>query len=418
MFDLWQALVTMAMDALPFAESQAMREWLAAWGWLALVFVAPPLLPLLLTLFNIAFWPRGTLNAPSSGARLFVLIPARNEEARIEACVRAAFAAGTPSATPHAVIVCDDHSTDRTAAVLDGLSAEFPALRVIRGAPLPKGWVGKPHACHQLAQAARALGAGPTDRLVFIDADTVLKPGAFARLESIFAARGAGLVTAVPQQITVTFFERLVLPLLHLTYTSWFPLPLVWLSSDTRFLAANGQVLAVTVAAYDKAGGYGAKSVRRALVDDMALCRTVKETGTRVVFADGFDIATCRMYTSASQVWDGFSKNIFEGLGRKVPALVMVNLLYSLSFIAPWVAAAVLYVAGHPALPVALVGVGINVAHRLVLFSRYRQPSEGILLHPLAVLALLAISINSYLWSARGSVVWSGRAYAPRDLAP
>ncbi len=372
-----------------------------------IVLCALPLFVVAMTAFNLATWPRGARSSKGQRPRrrLSVLIPARDEAAHIERCVRAALASTYPV---EEVLVYDDHSTDDTPAILARLAGTFGRVRVVDAHGLPPGWVGKPHACHRLA--AEASG----DVLVFVDADTFLHDDGVARIASLLDDKQADVVTAVPRQKAHGFVERLVLPLLHLTYTSWFPLMLVWKSRDPRFLAANGQLLAITRDAYDAIGGF--ESVRADVVDDMALCRRAKEAGRRVAFADGFDMATCRMYESAAQVWQGFSKNLYEGIGAHPAALLGVCAVYSLAFVVPYVALGVALISGATwLLAPALVGVGANVLARAALAWRFRQPAEGVLLHPVGVLALLAIALNSFRWHTRDTIAWSGRTYARKS---
>ncbi|MFO0631039.1 MAG: glycosyltransferase family 2 protein [Polyangiales bacterium] len=266
---------------------------------LAYALAALPGVTLALTLVNLATWTRGR-PGDVGDLRVSALVPARNEEEAIEGCVRALLAEPF-----HEVIVCDDGSTDGTAARLEALAREDARVRVIHGRPLPKGWIGKAHACHQLAEAATG------DVLCFVDADVRVSPGALGRIRGLLA--DADLLTAVPRQETGSLFEHMVLPLLHVVYVSWLPLALIPRVRDPRVLAANGQLVAMSRAAYDRFGGYAA--VRDALVDDMALCRRAKESGPRVLFADGDALASCRMYRDARGVWEGFSKNLYEGVG-------------------------------------------------------------------------------------------------------
>lgn len=368
-----------------------------------LLLAAAPAAVLGMVLFNFAVWPRGRPEGRIRG-RVSVLIPARDEATTIERCVRAALG-GTQA--PDEVLVYDDGSTDGTAEILAELAAEEPRLRLVRGGELPAGWIGKPHACHRLA--AEASG----DVLVFVDADTVLEPSGLARIGSLFHDLRADVVTAATRQEVGSWAERLVIPLLHLTYVAWLPLPLVWRSRDPRLLVANGQLLAMRRAAYAAAGGWAA--VRAEVVDDLAFCRRVKAAGGRVVFADGFRMARCRMYRGAGPLWRGFSKNLYEGVGGRAAGLVVVLFLYGGVFVAPYLALA-LALLGAPSgvLGPAAVGVGANLALRTVLAVRFRQPGEGILLHPVGVLALLAIAVNSWRWSRRGAIRWRGRSYPAR----
>lgn len=354
-----------------------------------LVLAGIPAVPLALTALNVLTWRRP---APAAGPlpRVSVLIPARNEAAVIEGSVRAALA--EPVAE---VLVCDDGSTDGTGAILAGLAREDARLRVISGRALPPGWVGKPHALHQLA------GLATGEVLLFVDADTVLAPGAVARLAGV----GADVVTALPRQRIGGLGEALVVPLLHLTYTSFLPLALIPVVRDERVLAANGQVLWVRRDAHDRIGGF--EAVRAEVVDDMAFCRRAKGLGLAVAFVDGDAIATCRMYGSLAEGVRGFSKNLYEGIGGTLPALIGVLGLYGAAFLLPWVA--------WPWWPApAAVGIAANLAQRALLAARFRLPAATVALHVPSILVFGAIAVNSFRWVRAHAVQWRGRTYAAR----
>lgn len=370
---------------------------------------------LLFTLVNLATWPRRASRDPGSAEvrnrRVSILIPARNEAAVLPATL----AALKPLLSDvHELIVFSDASTDSTDAIVEEFAADHECVRLVQGSGLPEGWVGKPHACYQLGENATG------DLLLFVDADVELQPRALRGIVALMEEHQAGCLSAVPRQVTGTWFERLILPLLHLTYLSWFPLILTRRSPDARFLAANGQVLAVTRETYAAVGGFA--SVRNEVVEDMAFCRRAKHQGFGVVFVDGHELARCRMYNGAREVWEGFSKNLYEGIGGSVVALLFVVALYTLAFIVPWFAAV-------PALlslltswvtmneSVALVFVGAmlaNIVQRSLMAVRYNQPVPMIPLHPMGIGALLAIAINSFLWSRGDRIVWAGRSYASR----
>lgn len=380
----------------------------------ASVLALPALLSLGLVVFNAVFWTRGrpfreaALAAPDG---VSVLIPARDEAANIERCVRAAAAARGPVAE---IIVYDDGSTDGTGEVLTRLQAEVPILEVVRGGALPAGWVGKPHALHCLSARAR------TGLLLNIDADVTLDEDGVLRMLSLLGSPlevpgglGADLVTAVPRQRTGGFVERMMIPLLHLSYVAWLPMPLIHRTSDPRVLAANGQLLLVRRSALDAVGGWA--SVRTELVDDMALCRAVKAGGRRVVFADGHQMAECRMYPDAASLWRGFAKNFYEGIGGRPLALVAVLGLHLAFFVAPYIALPLALAFGARDLAIAAaIGVAANVALRVVMAARYRHSPLSVLVHPLAVLAMMGVLLESFRWSRRGDIRWRGRSYAAR----
>lgn len=381
---------------------------------LAALLAVPPLVSLALVLFNALFWTRGravpaaALAAPGG---ISVLIPARNEVANIERCVRAAAAARGPITE---ILVYDDGSTDGTREVLARLCGEVPTLRVLDGAALPPGWVGKPHALHRLSAEAGS------DLLLNVDADVTLHEDGVLRMLSLLGTPDqvpggltAALVTAVPRQRTGGIVERMMIPLLHLSYVAWLPMPLIHRTRDPRVLAANGQLLLVRRSALESVGGW--TRVRTALVDDMALCREVKSSGQRVVFADGHEMADCRMYSDPASLWRGFAKNFYEGIGGHPLALAAVLGLHLLFFVAPYVALPVALLTGaRPVAIAAAIGVAANIALRLIMAVRYRHSPLSVLLHPVAVLAMMGVLFESFRWSRRGDIRWRGRSYPAR----
>lgn len=354
--------------------------------------VVLPCLVLLVGAFNLMSWPAGRRRGPRRVA-VSVAIPARNEERNIGAAVDAALATGAEE-----VVVLDDESSDGTLGILRARMEHEPRLRVLRGEPLPAGWVGKVWACHRLAETSTAPWT------LFVDADVRLEPDALERMFGLVDAHRADVLTALPAQLMGGWFERAVVPLLHLTYVSWLPLLLVPWTRSTRFLAANGQVLFVRREAYRRLGGFAA--VKDAIVDDMAFCAQAKRAGQRVLFADGRRLARCRMYRSPREVWEGFSKNLYVGLGAKPHRLALALGLYIGAFLLPF-----LLLAWPQLREAGAWGAGAIVLLRLGIALRFRHRLDTVLLHPVGVLAFVAIGLNSLRWSLRRRIAWRGRVY-------
>jgi chlorobactene glucosyltransferase len=378
------------------------QSWTRA---LAALLALPALVPLGLVAFNAVFWTRGRLSADAAGAApdgVSILIPARDEVANIERCVRAVDAAAGPITE---ILVYDDGSTDGTTEVLARLQREVSRLKVLRGEGLPAGWVGKPHALARLSEEASS------GTLLNIDADVTVNADGVLRMLSLMD--DAAVVTAVPRQDAGSFVETLMIPLLHLSYVAWLPMPLIQRTRDARVLAANGQLLMIRRSALYEVGGWA--RVRAALVDDMALCRAVKENGGRVVFADGHRMARCRMYPDGASLWRGFAKNFYEGIGGHPLALIAVMALHLVLFVAPFAALPIAVLCGAwQVAGAAAVGVAANLGLRIIMAVRYRHSALSVLLHPLAVLLMMGVLLDSFRWSRRGDIRWRGRSYPAR----
>ena len=127
-----------------------------------------------------------------------VIIPARNEESVIAACVRSV--AVQPEVLE--IVVVNDQSTDRTAEIVRSLTSEIPRLRLLETSELPAGWVGKNHAVWLGAQNAKGKW------LLFLDADAILAEGATAKAFKLAEENSAALVSFSPEQ-TLKAWTRL-----------------------------------------------------------------------------------------------------------------------------------------------------------------------------------------------------------------
>ncbi|MCA9543867.1 MAG: glycosyltransferase, partial [Myxococcales bacterium] len=235
-----------------------------------------------------------------AGLALAVVIPARNEVANIEACVRSALA--LTWAGPLQVVVVDDRSTDGTGEVLARLAAEDPRLKVVAGQDPPAGWLGKPHALHLGQQ--HAVG----DWLWFVDADVVLEPLGAKRLVGRALAQGARMASGLGFLVVESVWERVVQTRIGAIIAGGNPLAQVNDPAHERALA-NGQCLLFERAAYDALGGH--EAIKGSVLDDVDFARRAKaeQLPYRLYFAPG--VFRCRMYTGLGEIWQGWTKNLF-----------------------------------------------------------------------------------------------------------
>ncbi len=345
-----------------------------------------------------------------------ILVPARNEEAVIERCLRSLEKQDYPN---FEIILLDDQSTDRTAEIASELGfIHNQSCRIISGEPLPEGWVGKSWACHQLSQAARG------DYLLFTDADTDHAPFALSAAMAEAIESKADLLSVWPAQETKTWSEKLVIPILFVAAAGMVPHWLLALgqrneSIRTRLKSeqwkmlgvANGQYVLFSRSGYEKIGGHAA--VKNHMVEDVSLGRLVASKtrdGMILKNCDGGAIVSTRMYQSFPQLWEGFSKNawpLFEGDKR----LFIIGLTSQfLVFVAPFL----FLLIARTSWLMLFFQVCLIYFLRLVFTVRYQSSWIGFILHPLGYLLGTAIAINSYRKNRETGLTWKGRTYQVR----
>jgi cellulose synthase/poly-beta-1,6-N-acetylglucosamine synthase-like glycosyltransferase len=360
------------------------------------------LLPLLLALFNLRLF-RAPAERPPPGTSVSILIPARNEEENIAECVMAALASRDVTVE---VVVLDDHSDDRTAAIVEGLAHTDSRVRLERAPPLPAGWCGKQHACHVLAQRARC----PV--LLFIDADVRLAPAAAAAATDFLLGRDIGLASGFPRQLTESAAERLMIPLVHLLLLGYLPMALMRRRRDIALGAGCGQLIIVRKDAHTCAGGHAA--IRTSLHDGLMLPRAFRRANIMTDLFDATELAACRMYHGGRALWSGFAKNATEGMATARALPVWTVLLFG-GHVLPWVLLPVSVAVAAPptAITAAAAGVVANLALRAALAARFRQSGASILGHPLSMLALLALQWSALMQAWLGKPAsWRGRTYS------
>ena len=315
--------------------------------------------------------------APPPAGTVSVVVPARDEEARIAGVL------APLRDEPHVaeVLVVDDESGDRTAEV-----ATAHGARVIRGAPLPAGWAGKPWALEQGLRAARG------DWVIFLDADVLPKRGLIPAL--VERAQATGLLSVGPRFVCDTNAERMLM--------ASFLATLVWRfgpgggprQPPVHRTVFNGQCVVARREELLRWGGWA--RVRGSLVEDVALARAWRRDGGEVDFADAADLLEVRMYGSAREAWDGWGRSLMaaDATPRVVTALDLVTL---------WVA-----------LGLALVRrdrlfLGLRLLVLPGLARAFRPRGWGFWLSPLADPAVCL----RLTWSVlRPSRTWRGRTYA------
>ena len=240
--------------------------------------------------------------------RVSAIVPARNEEEVIAACVESlAVQEGIEE-----ILVIDDQSSDRTAEIVRLLAGKNSKVRLIEAGELPAGWVGKNHAVWTGALEARG------EWLLFTDADAVHAEDSAAKAVAIAGENDATLVSFSPEQVMQTWYEKALIPYVFTRLNKRFRFADV---NDPRneAAAANGQFILIRRDAYDAVGGHA--SVAGEVLEDVALAARVKAAGYWLWFGSGKGIVQVRMYRSFAAMWEGWKKNLYPLMGESLKAV-------------------------------------------------------------------------------------------------
>jgi glycosyltransferase involved in cell wall biosynthesis len=346
--------------------------------------------------------------------RISAIVPARNEEQSIAACIDSLLA--QPEVIE--ILVVDDQSSDRTAEIVrerisaeQSLNAEAcldagthlneqPRLKMLATGGVPQGWVGKNNAAAEGAKVASQAW------LLFMDADAELLPGACTRAREIANESGAGLISFSPEQITLKWYEKALIPFIYCRLAKKFSYDAVN-NPKSRVAAANGQFLMMHRSVYDAIGGHA--SVAGEVLEDVAIAKRVKAAGYGVRFGSGAGVVRTRMYRSFGAMWKGWEKNLYQLIGGTpaafrdelsaiLPVIPFLLILFGLRY-------PLAIFAGVILLLVRQLGYGTDL-------TRNHYPFRFIIYYVPAVLLYAGVLIASYRGHAKGKLAWKGRDVA------
>ncbi|MGA9511876.1 MAG: glycosyltransferase family 2 protein [Candidatus Sulfotelmatobacter sp.] len=326
-----------------------------------------------------------------------VIVPARNEEFSLDACLSSLVA---QQGVSFEIIVVDDHSTDRTPEIASSFSGN--GVKLIHAPQPPNGWTGKNNAVAAGAKIARG------EWLLFTDADTIHLPGSLARSIEEAKRQKAELLSYSPEQIVKSFWEKAVMPVIFADLAASYRPSQV---SDPRSpaAAANGQYILITRGAYNAAGGHAA--IAGNLLEDVALARAVKRSGRKIFFRLGADAVRTRMYRTFSQLREGWTKNLallFPHPAR-LAALRAIEFILIVASLAIAIADA-LRGHSHSAIAPGTLCL-ILYAVFLTRIRRAHFPWDANLFALFGLPLFSYLLMRSKLFHNRGAVSWKGRRY-------
>lgn len=344
----------------------------------------------LLVIISNYMWPQKlTFHNSDKTVSIAVLIPARNEEKNIGNLLEDL---SKQTFRPKVIRVYNDNSTDGTERIVLEWMKKMPQLELINGRELPKGWLGKHHACSKMAEEA------DTDYILFLDADVRIQPTLITRALGEAQNYNLQLLSIFPGQTMVTFGESIVVPLMNWILTSLLPMELIKISSNPRFSAANGQFMLFENKCYKEQAFHS--EFRMDPIEDIHIMKMMKSKKMRVRTLLSQGEISCRMYENGRDAVCGFSKNVFAFFGDSVLLTLLFMLVTSLG----WVV--VFY-----ALPfwLGLVYLAIVLNIRALAASLGRQTRNVFFVYPIQQLAFTWVVLRALIGKVTRKLEWKGR---------
>jgi chlorobactene glucosyltransferase len=342
---------------------------------------------------------------PNPAPLVSILVPARDEEANIGACLESLQKQDYPN---FEILVLDDNSSDNTASIVDQEAARNNRIERFTGESLPEGWAGKPFACYQLAKKARGSW------LLFVDADTTHAPHMLSSVLPIAIETKSSLLSGFPRQLANSLFQKIAIPVLYFVILSWFPLWWLQRSRPPKPSLAIGQFLLFTTEGYWRIGGH--MSVKSRILEDVWLGVEVNRHRGRQIAVDLSSVVSCHMYHNLGAMWEGFVKWIYS-VGVLSPVALISMMIAGIAFyLAPffwlwneW------FVVASPTGWGALVvfQVALIMIMRWLLDNHFNEPIISTLLHPIGFSFLTLSSFYAFSRQLLGvGVYWKKRLYS------
>ena len=371
------------------------------------VLFAFSILVALLGIANLFFIRKASLpnSLKTQNALVSILIPARNEEANISRCL---YSLIDQSYKNIEIIILDDDSIDSTFNIASEIANKDKRMKIVKGMPIEKNWLGKNWACHQLSNLAKG------DMLLFIDADTKLQSKTIEETIMEMESSDIDLISLFPKRVTSTAVDKIIS-----VTVGWFIfscLPILFSNKNPIFFFFFGQYLLFRRGAYFSIGGH--ESIKDNILDDFELGRSITREGFNLKVFDGTDRISTFSYYSEREAIDGLSKSIFPFFRNRVVPFFLLWVLFMAMGIVP-----ILLIFGD------LLQVKLSRSKEIMAFliwglltlswviSSYRS-KQGLLpgiFFPIITTITAIIGIFSVLTFLFNKVVWKDRNVSSED---
>jgi chlorobactene glucosyltransferase len=352
--------------------------------------------------------PRRDANVPRPAPFISVLIPARDEEENIGACLESLRKQDYPN---FEVLVLDDNSVDGTAGIVARMAATDNRIKLISGESLPEDWAGKPFACYQLAQQAGG------DWLLFVDADTVHAPHMLRSVLDAALKLKVSLLSGFPRQLAGSLPQKIAVPLIYFIILGWAPLWLIHRLKSTRPSVAIGQFLLFPRDEYWRIGGH--QVVKSRVLDDIWMGIEVSRHQGRHVAIDLSTVVSCNMYPTVGSMWNGLVRCIYSVTAISPAMLLMLIPIACLFYIGPFYWLWNGFFMNDASLlwrGVVVCQVVLVIFMRWLVDNRFKEPAISAWLHLLGIGYIFVIVLYSFArWLVGAGVSWKERTYGEEE---
>lgn len=319
-----------------------------------------------------------------------ILIPARNE------------AQNLPQLFQHLtkcdesigeILVYDDMSEDETALVIKKWAGYDSRIRLIKGGEIPAGWLGKNHACHQLAKQARGR------YLLFLDADVTVNQQSIDLAISNMKKNRLTLFSFFPRQEMLTFGEWLLVAQVNIILISLLPLAISKFIPLSIMTAANGQFMLFDGKTYRKYRFH--ETLKHQAVEDVAIAQYIKRKNLRIRTALATEGLKCRMYQGYREARMGLARSARFFFGGSILAGWLYVFFSSLGWLPVLIALSPLWILAYFVLLFSMrifvsMASGVSAIKNLVL-----MPLQQIALIHLFYTATRQMILKQTTWKGR-----------------
>ncbi len=357
---------------------------------------------LIVGILNFIFFARSSKRVDkevfSHKPKISVLIPARNEEARIRPTLDCILKQNYDN---YEVLVLNDNSTDSTEEILRDYASRYKNFKYFNGKKLEDGWKGKPFALQQLI--AHSSG----DYILCIDADQQTSPDFLEWMLTNFIKHDVDCLAGWARHSFSRWTEAFITPGIYFQSTFLLPLFLIPFCKEKHFAMAVQHIMFSRKALLD-IGGYAA--IPGVINDDLGMIRAMKAAGYKTIFLDCRNKIYGKMYDGYLSACKGIKRAISDVFDKKFYPILILSVFMAFAFVFPVVAICIPQSYAIKDFYLILISFGFTSLVWVLAMINRRMPFLAYFTYPIIVLHIIFLAWFSYYGEkSKKGFVWKGR---------